>query len=163
MWLKFWSSLISNKIEHFETGSKGYLYFFKSYFSANATLSSPGRDVMYFFHPGHQPMCHFHMRPKNDFGLLSYFALKLQSLQSSAAIGKPPYLLIYLYMFAEPDKSSINVSPASFMVFISLRLFCIFRIAGEIKNTNIDFFIMPANTRRWHSIFCPSGKYQDFE
>lgn len=68
-----------------------YLYFFKSYFSANADLSSSGRDFIYLFHPGHQLMCHFHNRPKIDLELLSYFALKLHFSQSFEDIRRSPY------------------------------------------------------------------------
>jgi len=35
-------------------------------------------------------MCHFHIRPKNDLELLSYFALKLQLSQLCLAIRNPP-------------------------------------------------------------------------
>ncbi len=63
-----------------------YLYFCRSYFSAKTVLSSPERDVIYPFHPGHHLMCHFHNRPKKDFGLLSYFALKEHFLQLCSAI-----------------------------------------------------------------------------
>jgi len=68
-----------------------YLYFFKSYLSANADLSSSGIDLIYPFHPGHQLMCHFHNRPKIDLELLSYFALKLHFSQSFEDIRRSPY------------------------------------------------------------------------
>lgn len=73
------------------SGIQGRLYFFKSYFSAIVVLSSLGRDVIYPFHPGHQLMCHFHNRLKNDLGLLSYFALKLHFSQLCLAIRNSPY------------------------------------------------------------------------
>ena len=73
----------------FETALKfNYWYFFKSYFSASLIRSPAGREVIYFLQPGHYPACHLHIRPKNDAGLLSYFALKAQLLQLCFAIGQ---------------------------------------------------------------------------
>lgn len=46
-------------------------YFFKS-----ASRSSWDCDFRCDFHPGHHRICHFHSRPRNDWGDLSYFALK---------------------------------------------------------------------------------------
>ncbi|MCD4677040.1 MAG: hypothetical protein K8S18_13760, partial [Desulfobacula sp.] len=62
------------------------LNFFILYFSANLIRSSFGSDMIYFFQPGHHPVCHLHSRPKNDLGLLSYFVRKPQLTQLCPAI-----------------------------------------------------------------------------
>ena len=46
------------------------------YFLKSASRSSWDCDFRCDFHPGHHRMCHFHSRPRNDWGDLSYFALK---------------------------------------------------------------------------------------
>jgi len=66
-----------------------YLNFSISYFSANLARSSSGRDLMYLFQPGQYFVCHLHIRPKNDFGLLSYCALKMQSSHFCISIISP--------------------------------------------------------------------------
>ncbi|TWT71756.1 hypothetical protein Pan14r_40720 [Crateriforma conspicua] len=44
------------------------------YFLAMVSRTSGGRDIMYFFHPGHQFVCHRHRRPSSEVGLASYLA-----------------------------------------------------------------------------------------
>lgn len=66
--------------------SYDYLNLVKLYLSANSILSLSGRDLIYPFQPGHQVACHLHNQPKNDFGLLSYFARKPQFSQSGSSM-----------------------------------------------------------------------------
>jgi len=67
--------------EHSNYAQELPLYFLRPYFSASRILSSPGSDVMYAFHPGHQFACHLQSRPKKDLGALSYFARNPQFSQ----------------------------------------------------------------------------------
>ena len=66
-----------------------YLKFSISYFSASRILCASGNDFIYLFHPGHQPVCHLHIRPSMDLGFWSYFARNEHWVHLFAAILPP--------------------------------------------------------------------------
>ena len=55
---------------------KFHLFLSMPYRSASSACFSGGNAAVYVFQPGHQEMCHRQIRPRIEFGVVSYFARK---------------------------------------------------------------------------------------
>jgi len=90
-----------------------YCYAFRPYWAISFARSSPDKDFMYRFQPGHQLMCQRQIRPKSDLGLRSYLARNGQLWHMGSAMVRFLSCIIMLNAFGESKPGeAVALSPA---------------------------------------------------